>query len=144
MKNEISMKTALPGCPFCGGKATLRQDKLKIKGVLEAVAFVRCKKCNARTNYFLRRDGDDYIKRAQNAWCKREFADAVIRRMNEDLRRACVKCGCWLCYWDGKTPCSDRPCIECREGSKFLWKGFGDRNEQHEAAAGFSENHMER
>ena len=126
MKNETGKKTALPNCPFCRGKATLRQDKLKIKGVFEELAYVRCKKCNARTNYFLRRDGGDYIKRAQDAWCRRDIPRDIIRRMNEDLRRACVESGCWLCHWNGRLPWASQPCPKCREGSEFRWKGFGE------------------
>ena len=40
-------------CPFCGGEPYLEQShRAFIKAKSTKVAFVRCKKCNARTNRF--------------------------------------------------------------------------------------------
>lgn len=45
--------TELKPCPFCGGEAYL-EDKHRafIKGQSTRVAYVRCRRCNARTERF--------------------------------------------------------------------------------------------
>lgn len=43
----------LKNCPFCGGEAYLEEShRAFIGGVTSRVAFVRCKKCNARSGRF--------------------------------------------------------------------------------------------
>ena len=43
----------LKPCPFCGGEAIIEKNhRAFIKGLSTRVAFVYCKKCNARTGRF--------------------------------------------------------------------------------------------
>lgn len=45
--------TNLKPCPFCGGEAYLETNhRAFIKGETTKVAYVRCRKCNARTERF--------------------------------------------------------------------------------------------
>lgn len=43
------MKHELKPCPFCGSDATLNSERISEDS---AVAFARCKKCCASTDYF--------------------------------------------------------------------------------------------
>lgn len=72
------MPELLP-CPFCGGGAFLEQShRAFINGETTRVAFVRCKKCNARSGRFeLRNYGRtsksmEASKQAVEAWNKRQ------------------------------------------------------------------------
>lgn len=45
--------TELKPCPFCGGEAYLEDHhRAFIRGQTTRVAYVRCRKCNARTGRF--------------------------------------------------------------------------------------------
>ena len=50
---RVDFMYELKKCPFCGGEATIEKcHRAFIKGVSTRVAFVHCKKCNARTGRF--------------------------------------------------------------------------------------------
>lgn len=56
-------------CPHCGGDAKLRVDTIKIAGRPEKAAWVYCKQCFAKTNYYRRAlHPQDYIDIAVAAW----------------------------------------------------------------------------
>ncbi len=62
-------KVRLSRCPFCGGEARLKVDNMYIRKESQRCAWVYCKRCNARTNYYLRRDApEDYVSYAIDAW----------------------------------------------------------------------------
>lgn len=51
------MSGELKPCPFCGGPAVLeRNHRAFIGGVTSRVAYVRCRRCNARSGRFELRD----------------------------------------------------------------------------------------
>ena len=66
-------RVKLRRCPFCGGEGRLRSDYMMIRKESQKCAWVYCRRCNARTNYYLRKDApEDYIEYAIDAWNMRD------------------------------------------------------------------------
>ena len=55
-------------CPHCDGDPRLRVDVIKIAGRPEKAAWVYCRKCFAKTNYYRKALYPDYIDQAVAAW----------------------------------------------------------------------------
>lgn len=68
--SEVKTSELKP-CPFCGGEGRLMKNSWMIKGESQKVAYVYCKKCNARTNYILKERVDDFIGVAVKKWNRR-------------------------------------------------------------------------
>ena len=66
----------LRNCPFCGGEAKLNVDFIRIFGERERCAWVFCKSCNARTNYYRKtKKPIGFVDAAIWAWNTRDWND---------------------------------------------------------------------
>ena len=65
----------LKACPHCGGEAEFVRKPIKTKGTWCDAVYVRCKKCDARTNRVLynakSHPNDEEYQQAANAWNRR-------------------------------------------------------------------------
>lgn len=78
-------------CPFCGGKPYLeRSHRAFINGKSTRVAFVRCTKCNARSDRFKIEDfghtshSREAERLAIEAWDTRKPMERIVERLEEE------------------------------------------------------------
>lgn len=80
-------------CPFCGGKPYLeRSHRAFINGKSTRVAFVRCTKCNARSDRFKIEDfghtshSREAERLAIEAWDTRKPVERIVEMLNQYRR----------------------------------------------------------
>lgn len=69
----MTVQGELKPCPFCGGKASVREAFSVVPGK-KLARFVRCDECGACTDTFLLHTGSNpktAVKKAVKAWNKR-------------------------------------------------------------------------
>ena len=72
------MKTELKPCPFCGGKAVIRNNAFRV--LVHARVDIWCKRCGVRTMEYKGIDWDDTHRLAIEAWNRR--AEDESRRIS--------------------------------------------------------------
>ena len=82
MRINGTTDTDLKPCPFCGGEAFIEEGhRAFIRGKSTRVNYIRCRRCNARTNrYEIRKFGKtshstEALKLAKEAWNRRVSDD---------------------------------------------------------------------
>lgn len=65
----------LKSCPFCGGEAKLSKNDIMIRGVSERCAWVYCRQCGSRSQYYRKAKGGNFVAEAVDAWNRRAGDD---------------------------------------------------------------------